>query len=411
MKSKSIEISLLSIINALSLFLVYSLSFFYDVELVYSYEGRNSSLDKNNLNNLTSQNPKILINTTSLSNCLSPYSTYGTSPHSLMNFDNYLGKHYDLDSYYQSNEICKIFDVSEVNTCFKYFTNQSIFPCHLENKVDDFDLSSDNFDDKGSLIVDTRFNHSYDFRIKDPANPDHLIGVNLDLKSHTQSNISDLNSPRVEIMRLNANNTPNMSAAKNQEIIWEGDIKDYFNSPQNRFQNETYISIQFNTGRHGSDVITEELGFGVLFDVSSSSNPYLFEYRDDNGSYTKYNYDSLKNLAGNDFIFHNLDRSDEEEPIFINNLTNRDEVKLKVITSLSGYDNSTRSIKTFVDTGNGVVNPYWTLNDISKLSTHEKVANEDNFMKAINQGSGYTIARTDNIDTRLLAFHSFVFGF
>lgn len=274
--------------------------------------------------------------------------------------------------------------------------------------MDDIVLSIDNFDDEGSLIVDTRFNQSYDFRIMDPANSDHFIGVNLDLKPHTQSNISDLNSPRIEIVRMNTNGTPNMFIAKNQEIIWKGNIKDYFKRPDDKFQNETYIAIQFNTGRHGSNVSTEELGLGVLFDVSSSSNPYLFEYRGDDGSYTKYDYDALKKLAGNDFIFHNLD--DNNEPIFINNLTNRDAVKLNVLTSLSDFDNSTRIIETFVDMGNGIEIPYWTLNDMSKLRTHEKVIDEDNFMRAIDQGSGYTIARTDNIDTRLLAFHSFVFG-
>lgn len=405
MKSKSFEISL-SIINAIVFFAICSLSIL-AVKTEYSYASMNASKENNSLVNFISQSPKVLINTTSLSNCLSPYSIYNTSPNSMIKLANPLNYDDDLDSSAQHNEICKILNVSQANSCFKYFTNQSLFPCHFTN-MDDIDLNIDNFDDEGSLIVDTRFNHSYDFRIKDPINSDHFIGVNLDLKPHTQSNISDLNSPRIEIVRMNANGTPNMFVAKNQEIIWKGNIKDYFKSPDDRFQNETYIAIQFNTGRHGSNVSTEELGLGVLFDVSSSSNPYLFEYRGDDGSYTKYNYHSLKKLAGNDFIFHNLD--DNNEPIFINNLTNRDEVKLKVITSSSNFDNSTRIVKTFVDMGTGIENPYWTLHDVSKLRSHEKVADDNNFMKAINQGSGYTIARTDNIDTRLLAFHSFVFG-
>lgn len=404
MKSKSFEISL-SIINAIVFFAICSLSIL-NVETEYSYASMNGSKENNSLLNFTSQSPKVLINTTSLSNCLSPYSIFNTLPNSMITRDNPLN-YDDADSGAQYNETCKILNVSQANSCFKYFTNQSFFPCHF-NKVDDIALSIDNFDEEGSLIVDTRFNHSYDFRIKDPINSDHFISVNLDLKPHTQSNISALNSPRIEIVRMNVNGTPNMLAAKNQEIIWEGDIKDYFNSPDDRFQNETYIAIQFNTGRHGSNVSAEELGLGVLFDVSSSSNPYLFEYRNDDGSYTKYNYDSLKNLAGNDFIFYNLD--DNNEPVFLNNLTNKDDVKLKVITSSSNFDNLTRIVKTFVDMGTGIENPYWTLYDVSKLSSHEKVADEDNFMKAINQGSGYTIARTDNIDTRLLAFHSFVFG-
>ncbi|HYG00765.1 MAG TPA: hypothetical protein VD815_11775 [Candidatus Saccharimonadales bacterium] len=406
MKSISIGISL-SIINAIALVVIYSASVL-NAETVYSFAGFDTSIEKDHPVNFTTQSPKVLINTTSLSNCLSPFSIYNISPHSMITIDKHLNDHQVLGAEGQFNEICKILNVSDVNSCFKYFTNQSLFPCQYEN-MEDVALRMDNFAVDGSLFVDTRFNHSYDFRIKDPANSDHFIGVNLDLKQHTQSNISDLNSPRIEIVRMNANGTPNMFVAKNQEIIWEGDIKNYFQSPDDNFQNETYIAIQFNTGRHGSNISAEEIGLGVLFDVSSSSDPYLFEYRDDDGSYTKYNYDSLKRLAGDDFIFHNIDNNDE--PIFINNLTNREEVKLKVISSLSDIDNSIRNIKTFIDKGTGIENPYWTLNDISKLRSHEKVADEGNFMKAINQGSGYTIARTDNIDTRLLAFHSFVFSF
>jgi hypothetical protein len=66
-----------------------------------------------------------------------------------------------------------------------------------------------------------------------------------------------------------------------------------------------------------------------LFDVSSDSDPYLFEYRDD-GNYVKYDYETIKQLAGDSFVFHNLDENGN--PLFINNLTDRDNVMLKIIT-------------------------------------------------------------------------------
>jgi hypothetical protein len=162
--------------------------------------------------------------------------------------------------------------------------------------------------------------------------------------------------------------------------------------------------IQFNTGQHGSNKDDQERGFGVLFDVSSDSNPNLFEHRND-GNYVKYDYETIKQLAGDSFIFHNLDENGN--PLFINNLTNRDNVMLKIITYLTGNDS--RTVETFVDNGEGVEIPYWTINDISKLKEHDKVEKEDNFIDTINQGSGYVIARTDNIDTRLFSFKSLVF--
>lgn len=406
MKSTSITISQprVNIVIVISV-IIYSLVLIM-ITLNPSYSF--GTVNRENINTLSSISidPVVLINTTSLSNCLQSSDSFKNNlSNSLIKKDNYLIDYQESYSDNPTNIYCKIYDVSDNNSCFKYFTNQSILPCNSHNS-DETILDIDNFNDEGLLIVDTRFNNSYDFELKDPLNSEHLIGVNLDLDKHTQGNISDLNSPRIEIIRKDSNGVPNMSLAKNQEIIWQGSIKDYFKKPTDNYQNETYIALQFNTGRHGSNIPAEERGFGVLFDVSSSTNPYLFEYRDD-GVYTKYDYDLLKRFAGEDFIFHNLDENNN--PIFINNLTNRDEVKLKVITSLSANGNSTRIIETFLDTGSGVENPYWTLNDLSKLKVHDRIIDENEFIETINQGSGYTIARTDNIDTRLLAFHSFAF--
>ena len=66
-----------------------------------------------------------------------------------------------------------------------------------------------------------------------------------------------------------------MSAAKNQEIIWHGNIHEYFKEPsKDKFENETYVSLQFNTGHHGSNDPNEERGFQeYCLDVSGSSNP------------------------------------------------------------------------------------------------------------------------------------------
>src|SRR5262249_12490398 len=150
-----------------------------------------------------------------------------------------------------------------------------------------------------------------------------------------QGGVNHLNSPRIELVRENMHDEPNMSAAKNQIIKWQGNIKEYFKEPKGDFENETYIDIQFNTGRHTSDNDDERKGFGVLFDVSGDSNPNLFEFRD-NGYYVKYDYEQIKQLAGNSFIFHN--KNSNGNPIFINNLTNTDNVTLKVETLLDGND-------------------------------------------------------------------------
>ncbi len=403
MKSNPFAISRPILITIISF--IFTFVFCFDYNTSYSIENvtKESGITLNSI----SENPKVLLNTTNLTDCLYSYQLENNSSNFL------ILKYHDLksnetvkaDNY--PNKMCKIVNVSGDNSCFEYFTNQSTVSCDLQDSNDTV-LSIDNFNSDGLLIMDTKFNNSYNFEIIDPLNSGQIIGVNLDLDKHTQTNNDDINSPRIEIVRKDDSGMPNMSAAKNQVIIWEGEIKDFFKEPLNQYQNETYISIQFNTGRHGSNIANEERGFGVLFDVSSSSNPYLFEYLDD-GKYTKYNYESIKQLAGNDFVFHNVDVNNN--PIFLNNLTNSEEVKLKVLTRLSSLDNSTRMVETFVDNGKGVVLPYWSLNDLSKLKNHDRITSDDEFMETLYQGSGYTIARTDNIDTRLLAFHSFVFGF
>ena len=77
----------------------------------------------------------------------------------------------------------------------------------------------------------------------------------------------------------------------------EEKILEYFKELVDDFKNETYITIQFNTGRHTTDEDDERKGFGVLFDVSADSNPNLFELRND-GHYVKYNYETVKQIAG-----------------------------------------------------------------------------------------------------------------
>ncbi len=66
-------------------------------------------------------------------------------------------------------------------------------------------------------------------------------------------------------------------------------------------------------------------------------------------------------------------------------------------------------MKTFIDKGQGKEVPYWTIDDLSKLKEDDKVDNDDDFINTVTQGSGYVIARTDNIDTRLSSFNSLAF--
>ena len=354
----------------------------------------------NKSSSTTTTNPSILINTTKVSNCIPNEIGYrnidlnSTSselqPNGIKSDDN--------------RGICKILSISDSNSCSEYNGNKLKIPCELDN-TDENQLKLSNFGEDGRLLADTKFNQQYSFDISDPINNNNKFRVTMDFEKHTQGDNSDINSPRLEIVREDLKGNPNMSAAKNQEIVWQGNIYEYFEEPKDEFDNETYIALQFNTGRHGSNEDDEERGFGVLFDVSGSSNPNLLEYRD-NGKYIKYDYNTTKEFALDGFIFHQLDHNGN--PKFINNLTNREDVELKVRTFLT--DKNTRMIETFVDNGSGTDVPYWSLTNLTKLKDQEEIDDEKGFMETVNQGSGYIIARTDNIDTRPSSFKSFAFN-
>jgi len=260
------------------------------------------------------------------------------------------------------------------------------------------------FDDKGLLIADTKFNKQYSYELVDPLNSDKTIGVNLDLGKHTKGHNKHINSPRIEIERENINGSLDMNAAKNQMIIWKGSILDYFEQPEDKFDNETYIEVMFNTGFHASDAPDiERRGIGVVFDVSNSSNPYIMDYRDD-GRYLKLTLNDVRNLAGDDFIFHSNDNKSKD--YFLNDLINTSNVTLKVKTFLTG-DNK-RVIEAYIDPGTGKEIWYWTLKDASKLQYHEDIEDIDGFIETVYQGSGFTYVRTDNIDTRLASLQSLI---
>ena len=260
------------------------------------------------------------------------------------------------------------------------------------------------FDEKGLLIADTKFNKQYSYQLVDPLNSDKKIKVNLDLGKHTQGHNKHINSPRIEIERQNINGSLDMNAAKNQMIIWKGNILNYFEEPEDKFENETYIEIMFNTGFHASDAPDiERRGTGVLFDVSNSSNPYIMDYRDD-GKYIKLTMNEVKNLAGDDFVFHSNDNKSKD--FFLNDLLNTNNVTLKVKTFLT--DDNKRVIEAYIDPGTGKEALYWTLKDASKLQFHEEIKDRVGFLKTLHQGSGHTYVRTDNIDTRLESLQSLI---
>src|SRR6478672_7494789 len=279
------------------------------------------------------------------------------------------------------------------------FSNMSFFnECKMQPVNNDIDYS------KCKL---KRFENK---RLIDSSSSEDKTIVIIDLSKHIQNNLPDLNSPRLKILRENVTGMPDMTSAKNQEIIWTGNIKNYFKKPIGDYNNETYIALQFNTGRHIdeknsiSTTTTAERGFGILFDVSNTSNPNLLEYRGDNAIYTKYKYDLIKQLAGKDFVFYNL--NNKGLPNFINDLLNKDNVKLKVKTFLT-KDNK-RVIETYIDNGSGKEVPYWVLKDLSKLKDDVSISDKDGFIKVTTQGSGYVITRTDNIDTRPTSFESYI---
>lgn len=391
-----LSISLIS--NSILLIITFYILFFfvteYEIKEVFSTIINKSS-------SITPTNPSILINTTKVSNCVL----------------NEIGdKNVDLNSSTSSElqpdgiklvdnrGICKILSISDSISCSEYNGSKLKIPCELDN-TDENQLKLSNFGKDGHLLADTKFDQQYSFDMIDPINKNNKFRVTMDFEKHTQGDNSDINSPRLEIVREDLKGNPNMSAAKNQEIIWQGNIYEYFEEPEDKFDNETYIVLQFNTGRHGSNEDDEERGFGVLFDVSGSSNPNLLEYRD-NGKYIKYDYNTTKELALDGFSFHQLDHNGN--PKFINNLTNREDVELKVRTFLT--DENTRMIETFIDNGSGRDVPYWSLSNLTKLKDQEEIDDKKGFMETVNQGSGYVIARTDNIDTRPSSFKSFAFN-
>jgi hypothetical protein len=95
-------------------------------------------------------------------------------------------------------------------------------------------------------------------------------------------------------------------------------------------------------------------------------------------------------------------------PLFVNDLLNKEDVKVKVKTYLTRDDK--RAIETLVDNGSGSLIPYWTLKDLSKLKIYDRIKDKYGFVEALKQGSGYVIARTDNVDTRTSSFKSLVFN-
>lgn len=385
-----------------SLVLVFTIYIF--LSLVTQYKIQDVASIVVNESSSTSINPSILINTTKVSNCMPQEITDNNDDNnSTVLSKTESNKTNKANTNNEIGGICKILVVSDSISCAEYNGNQSEIPCK-SNDSDENELKVNNFGDNGHLLADTKFEQRYSFELNDPVAQDKKFRVTMDFDKHTQSENNDINSPRLEIVRENSEGIPDMSAAKNQEIIWHGNIQEYFEEPEGEFENETNIALQFNTGRHGSNEPDEERGFGILFDVSGSSNPNLLEYRDD-GKYVKYDFNTTKELAHDSFIFHQLDKNGK--PIFNNNLTDKENVELKVRTFLT--DKDTRMIETFIDNGSGKEIPYWTLNNLSKLKEQDGVDDKKGFLETINQGSGYVIARTDNIDTRPSSFKSLSF--
>lgn len=351
--------------------------------------------------------PFVLVNTTHISNCSSVPSN--TSLSSLERNGEYvvsavLEKGGDSIDDGNGGERCPYFKILVVDPCPAFLKNGSNIVCAANTADKKNKLGVDNFDENGLLIADTKFNQSYSYEMSDPVNPQKKLVIVMSFQKHIQTQNFDINSPRLQIAREYDNGSADMSSAKNQEIIWTGNIKGFFEEPIGKYQSETYMALQFNTGRHGSNESAEERGFGVLYDVSNQRNPNLFEYRA-NGTYAKYDFNQMRQLGGGDFVFHNLDENNN--PKFINNLTYKENVKLKVKTFLT--NDTKRVIETFIDDGSGTEVPYWTLKDLSKLKEHYGVKDKDGFMETITQGSGFVIARTDNIDTRPSSFQSLAF--
>lgn len=349
-------------------------------------------INSSNINGCKNQIPKISYIFASVKN--HPYIIKSNMQKNDINENNRI---------YQTDDSCIIIKISNNGTCNLSPFDLSTPKCKISNSDGNL-LNRSNFDKDGLLIIDTKFNNQFSYELADSLNLQKKIRVNIDLAKHTQSNNNNINSPRVELLRENLDGELNMSDAKNQEILWEGNIKSFFKNPSGKYQDEIYIDLIFNTGHHtGNKPIIEKRALGVLFDVSGSSNPYLFEYRD-NGKYTRFDADLLKQLANNDFIFYSTGKNGTYH--YINNLTNSDNIKLKVKTYLTNAQK--RVVEAYIDGEKGKEIPYWILKDVSKLKDNDKIGNKTGFLETIYQGSGFTSVRTDNIETHLKSFNSFI---
>lgn len=375
----------------------------------------------------------VIVNTTDISNCSEFYgndivnlnstnpSNNNTSNATSKSIDNSTSSTSTTTSFSNKtiNQICPTLKVAYPYDCSSDENKTAEIMCRAEEEaeeeVDNDDngnftfqrdedvLDNDIFDKNGMLIVDTKFNKQYSYHMVDPLNPDKMIGVNLDLGKHTQSHNNKINSPRIEIERENANGTLDMNAAKNQMIIWKGNILGYFEDPEGKYDNETYIEIMFNTGFHSSDEDDQRRGIGVVFDVSHDSDPYIMDFRDD-GRYTKITMNEIKALAGSDFIFHS--NNNKSKDFYLNDLINKSNVTLKVKTYLT--DQNKRVVQAFIDPGTGKEILYWTLKDVSKLKNLEGIKDKQAFLETIQQGSGFTYVRSDNVETRLASLESLI---
>lgn len=430
MKSSSLGTKILFMVFVLFIVIPCFISYFeYSYAISVNKKINTTTTNNNNLIDndiIEKENHRLMmINTTNISNCLPVSSTNSNESYPQIQAGAVRNNNGFDDSFETNNNnnnnsssisnnhvdgLCNVYVVPKSSPllCIKYLTNNSQEFCNDDDDNDTIsenekELNYSNFSNNGFLMANTKFKNQYVFETKDPLNSNKTLRVDLDFDKHTQGSLKNLNSPRIELIREDKDGKPDMSAAKNQIILWNGNIKGYFKKPVAKFENETYITLQFNTGSHTSNEAEEKMGFGALFDVSGTSNPNLLEYRDD-GHYVKYNYDTIKRLAGKDFIFYHIDKI--KKPVFLNKLTYKDNVKLKVITYLT--KNDSRVIKTFIDDGRGKEIPYWAIQNLSKLMDYDKVGNKNHFINTVKQGSGYVIARTDNIDTRLLSFNSLV---
>ena len=153
------------------------------------------------------------------------------------------------------HNLCPFFNISFFSYCpFQIANSDTGYSTCKLNGFHNNKLNQSNFDKDGNLIADTKFNKQYSFEIKRSNNSTSSSSgktiVSIDLSKHIQNNLPFLNSPRLKILRENVTGMPDMASAKNQEIIWTGNIKNYYKKPTDNYNNETYMALQFNTGRH-----------------------------------------------------------------------------------------------------------------------------------------------------------------